>query len=57
MTDLQHNQSQGRAHKKNLGALQALAKHLDQLRKDEKKSLQSIDQQALDAQRFLGNYP
>ena len=54
MTDLQHNQSQVRAHKKNLGALQTLAKQLDQLRKDERKSLQNIDQQAMDAHKFLG---
>ena len=49
-----HNQSQVRAHKKNYGAVQALAKQLQQLQKDERKSLQSIDQQVLDAHRFLG---
>ena len=54
MSNLQHNQSQVRAHKKNLGALQFLAKQLEQLRKDERKSLQNIDQQTMDTHRFLG---
>ena len=52
MSNLQHNQSQVRAHKKNLGALQFLAKQLEQLRKDEGKNLQKIDQQTMDAHQF-----
>lgn len=55
MSDL-NNQSQIRAHKKNYGAVQHLVKHLQQLEKDERKSLQNIDQQVLDAQKFLGEY-
>ena len=48
------NLSQVRAHKKNYGAIMALEKQIEQLRKDERKSLQNIDQQALDAHKFLG---
>ena len=55
MSDL-NNHSQLHAQKKNLGALQNLVKRLEQLKKQEKKSLQNIDQQALEAQKFLGEF-
>nr|XP_026694181.1 uncharacterized protein LOC100183560 [Ciona intestinalis] len=53
MGDPLPNQSQTRAHKKNIGAVQALGKSVEQMRKDKKKSLQTIDQEVLDAHKFL----
>ncbi|CAK8697988.1 uncharacterized protein LOC143449762 [Clavelina lepadiformis] len=53
MGDNLPNQSQTRAHKKNVGAVQALGKVLEQLQKDKKKRMQMIDQETIDSHKFL----
>ncbi|XP_039258105.2 uncharacterized protein LOC120334667 isoform X1 [Styela clava] len=46
-------QSQNRAHKLNLGILQAHEGNLIQIDKDRRKRLQSVDQELLEAYKFL----
>lgn len=54
MNDRQ-NQNQARAHKQNFGILQAHEKTLEQIQKDRRKTIQTVDQEILEAYKFLGN--
>lgn len=53
MTEKQ-KQSQVRAQKLNIGAIQALERQLMQIQKNRKKALQTVDQDIIDSRKFLG---
>lgn len=55
MTD-RINRNQIRAHKQNIGVLQAHGILLSQIEKDRRKRLRAVEQELVDAFRFLGDF-